>query len=348
MPKKLDEYRTHGEKIISLFARLLFSRESHSLTDLARMLNCSKQSVLRYIEDIQRSYGIEVEEEVKNRRKYYRIKRQFPPAAVSLSETELTALYMCRAFTEHLLGKKNFDASTRALEKSLALYPMEKNTPSRHFGSFRPGSIDYTPFHDTLLLLIEAMNDRKICKISYQAVMAPRAKSLYIQPFKIFSHHESLYLHARKAGPPNEKYTEPAFDPLLAVHRIKKVELTDRKFNIPPDYDFEKFFNQNFGLMKDESFQAVVEFDNSAATYVSERIWSPDQKIKRLGNGKLQLTLTSNSEAELVSWVLSFGAKAKLLAPEGVVKELGIITKAMSKYYLISVNLPQAVTPACF
>ena len=38
MAEKYDPYKSYGEKLIGLFARLLFSGESHSLTDLARML----------------------------------------------------------------------------------------------------------------------------------------------------------------------------------------------------------------------------------------------------------------------------------------------------------------------
>jgi len=333
MPKKIAEYRSHGEKLISLFAKLLFSRERHSLTDLARGLSCSKQTVLRYVEDIQRSYGVEIEESIENRRKYFSIKRHIPPPAISISNTELTALYMCHAFTEHLLGKKNFEASTRALEKSLILHANEKGSSSQHFASFRPGCIDYTPFHDTIQKLIEAMNNKRICKVSYQAVTTKQPKTFYIQPFKIFSHKESLYLHAHKTRGPAEKYSEFEFDPLLAIHRIKAVKLTDRCFCMPDNYNFDKFYNENFGVMKGEAFQAIVEFDSNAADYVSERIWSPDQTIKKLSNGNIRITLTTTSEPELISWVLSFGKMAKLLAPADLIEEIRHIIQSTAALY---------------
>jgi len=41
--------------------------------------------------------------------------------------------------------------------------------------------------------------------------------------------------------------------PLLTVHRMKKVELTDRSFEFPEKYDFEKTFNLNFGIIKEKS-----------------------------------------------------------------------------------------------
>ena len=68
MPKKLSSYRSYGQKLISLFARLLFSRQSHSLTELSQMLGCSKQTVIRLIQDIKMAYGVEIEEYIEDRR----------------------------------------------------------------------------------------------------------------------------------------------------------------------------------------------------------------------------------------------------------------------------------------
>ena len=72
MPEKRDYYSSYGQKLISLFAKLLFTQRSHSLIELSRMLHCSKQTVLRLVDDIRRSYGVEIEEAMENRKKYYR------------------------------------------------------------------------------------------------------------------------------------------------------------------------------------------------------------------------------------------------------------------------------------
>jgi predicted DNA-binding transcriptional regulator YafY len=99
------------------------------------------------------------------------------------------------------------------------------------------------------------------------------------------------------------------------------VELTDRKFEFPKNYDFEKTFKQNFGVIKEDAFQVEVEFTGWAAKYVAERIWSPDQKIHKK-NGATKLTFSASSEPELVSWVLSFGGEAKLIAPDWLIENI--------------------------
>lgn len=333
MPEKRNIHRSYGEKLISLFARLLFSRESHSLTELARMLNCSKQTVLRLVEDIQKAYLVNIEESFKGNRKYFRMQRPRIPPPVNLTEKELNVLHMCRAFSEQLLGRKLFEEATRALLKSQAFSPQEKTLSSHHFASFRPGSIDYTPHQDAIRTLIEAMEEKRICKLSYQSISAKRAKTFYIRPLKIFSHHDTLYLHARLARKPGKPYREPDFDPLLAIHRIKKAEITDRLFQFPEDYDFEKTFNQNFGIIKKESFEVVVEFSGFAARYVPERIWSPDQQVIKKKGGNVKLTFTASSKPELTAWVLSFGDEAKLIKPNWLVDEVRQTVERMQKGY---------------
>lgn len=334
MGEKIDIYRSYGEKLISLFARLLFSGESYSLTELARMLNCSKQTVLRLMEDIRKAYGVDIEESFTANRKFYRVKR--PGATKSLyplTELELSVLQMCRDFTSHLLGRKFFDEATRAIGKSQALLPKETSHKTDHFGVFRPGTIDYTPYHDVICNLIEAMELRKVCHITYRAISTQRPKNFHIKPLKIFSHRDTLYLHAIKAKEPGKGYHTPDFDPLLAIHRMKKVEITERIFEYPADFDFEKVFNRQFGVMKDDAFHAEAEFSGWAAQYVAERVWSQDQKITKRGKNRILLSFTASSEPELVSWVLSFGKEARLCSPTYLVRDMEKSIKSIAQMY---------------
>ncbi len=195
MPEKKDYYSSYGQKLISLYAKLLFTQRSHSLIELSRMLNCSKQTVLRLVDDIRRSYGVKIEEFLEGKRKYYRIKRlSGSTPSINVTESELNALYMCKAFTEHLMGKKTFEEASQALEKNQATLSPEKAPSPKHFASFISGSIDYTPHQDTIRVLIDAMVSSRICKITYKSIMAARTKTFYIKPLKIFSHKDSVYL----------------------------------------------------------------------------------------------------------------------------------------------------------
>lgn len=322
MPAKIDLYKSYGEKLIGLFVRLLFSGERYSLTELAEMFNCSKQTVLRLIDNVRKSYGITVEETRQGNRCYYRIKK---PAAslrnIPLTEDELQALQLCKAFTQHLVGKKLFDEATQAIFKSNTTLAGGKHISACHFAAFSPGTIDYSPQHQIIHALIDAMQRQKICRLTYQAAGAPEPKTYHIKPLKLFSYHDAIYLHAQKAKEPGKPLAITTFDPLLAVHRMKSVDVTDIDFQ-PGKFDFEKTFNRHFGIIKEKAFTVEVEFAGWAASYVAERRWSPKQEIMNKDKDKIILKFMSSSEQELLGWILSFGENAVLIKPGWLVKKL--------------------------
>ena len=323
MPEKKDQYSSYGDKLIGLFARMMFSNRRFSLTELARITDCSKQSIVRLIENIRKAYGVEVEETVEGKQKFFRIiilKNSIP--VLPLTESELTAMQMCKTFTEHLLGDRFDTDATHALAKNLSFISCPIGSPSRHFASFSMGTIDYTPHQENIHILIDAMNAQHICRITYQAILEKKAKTFYILPLKIFSYRDTLYLHARLAAPPGKDYGKAEFDPLLAVHRLKKVEKTDRPFEYPADYDFEAVFTKNFGIIKSDAFVVEVEFSGWAALHVAERTWSEDQKITQIDDHTIRLTFSCSLDVEIVPWVLSFGHAVKVIQPDWLVEEI--------------------------
>ncbi len=329
MPKKKSD-KTYGEKLIRLFAVLYFEGRQQSLTELAGRLDCSKQTVLRLVDNLSQA-GIPITYEEKNRRHYYYIKRVDKlPRNLSMSPSELSMLYMCLGFTRNLLGKELFQDAERAVHKSSTL--TEGQVETAGFAAFLPGSIDYTPRQDDIRRLVEAMDKRRVCKIVYKKPTAARGKTFYIKPYKLFSYDNALYLHAGMAQYPGRKYIRFPFDPLLAVHRLRKVEITERKYVFPQNYDFEKHFNQEFGIIKEEAFQVKLALKGYAAVYAQERRFSPDQKIKKAKDG-IVVTFTASSESEVISRVLSFAEEAKVLEPDWLVEEVKNSISEMQKLY---------------
>ncbi|MGP8284772.1 MAG: helix-turn-helix transcriptional regulator, partial [Desulfomonilaceae bacterium] len=103
-------------------------------------------------------------------------------------------------------------------------------------------------------------------------------------------------------------------------------------FEVPKEYDFQKAFNQTFGIIKDEKFEVEAEFTGWAAVFVEERIWSNDQVITREGD-KVRIKFTASSESEIISWILSFGDEARLISPEMIVKEVSEKIENMKRLY---------------
>ena len=323
MPKKMSPDLSHSEKLIKLFAMLFFRSGSRSLTHLAEHLGCSKQTVQLLIEKVETGFGVSIERETIGNRLYYVFNspRKFPPAAM-LSTSELNSLQMCRAFTEHLMGSRQFSDTMLALEKSTLLLPDGGNLPESHFGVMRFGSIDYSPFRKQLLTLIEAMEKKRVCEITYCKIGEKRAKRSRIKPFKIFAQNEAVYVHARYAKMPGKQFKAADYDPLLALQRFKTVNMVETRFVLPKSYDFDRTMNKQFGVIHGKRFKVVAEFKGWAAGFVAERNWSPDQKISHKKDGVVRVEFSSSSEPEVLTWILRFGEEAKLIGPKNLVADL--------------------------
>ncbi len=99
----------------------------------------------------------------------------------------------------------------------------------------------------------------------------------------------------------------------LAVHRIKDVTLTDKKWHFHiPEEDLDMF-----GLPWHEPKVFRIRFKTARASqYAQERVWSEKQKFLEQPDGNVILEMESRSEPEVVAWVRSLGEDAELLSEE--------------------------------
>ncbi len=336
MPKKKDPDTKYGAKLIKMFADLLFSGRSRSMTEMAERLECSKPTVGRLAADIESYFGAKLVRETQGRRLFYSIPKARKINVPPLSESELAVMEMCQAFTRHLLGRRQFQEAANGLLKSHGHTVCEPPGSGREFACFSPGSIDYTPHQEVLQSLIEAITKRRVCKISYRGLGAAKARSYHIAPLKLFSHKETVYVHARRSRPNGDPLTDESFYPLLAVHRFKRVEILETAYEPPKDYDFETFFNQTFGVTKQETFRVEVELRGWAASFAAERIWSRNQEIKDLGDGKIRLAYDAASEPEVLSWILGLADEARLIGPAWLKRRLVEKLADMARIYEFS------------
>jgi len=85
--------------------------------------------------------------------------------------------------------------------------------------------------------------------------------------------------------------------------------------------------------MTEPTFKTRIYFDREVKTYISDRIWSEDQKIIPQDDGGIILEMTVSSKNELIAFILSFDYKAKVLEPESVAYEIKQrLTKALKNY----------------
>jgi len=322
MPEKINAYSSPAVKILNLYGLLLFSGKQYSLTQLAQLLRCSKQTVLRMMEQIELSHQAKIESWMEGGRKWFKAKTPKKTPQVCLDAQDIQHLLLCRDFVWHLLPQTLREEIGWTIAKATVLLPDmgERSAALARVGvAHAKGVIDYAKHEGLLDTLLKAITDRRVCRVDYHAPWRTEPRSYHVAPLALIAHHATLYVKCclvTDAGKPEVIYDNM----LLAVQRVLQVERTERTFAVP-DQALE-VPPQTFGLMKDEPFRVAVRFSADAAAYVQERTWSEDQAISPTPEGGIILEFTATSWPEVVSWVLGFGPEATVLAPEELRKEI--------------------------
>jgi len=333
MGRKKNPDASPGEKLLALYCFLLYSHREMSLSELAEKLECSKQTIGRLINQLEAAPYGKVIRYPRGREAYYSLARpeknlpQLPLDAEGLAQ-----LALCRDFMIHLLPADMQQKINQTLNLSTAyLPPAQEGLPEIGLGLTK-GAIDYTPHQDKLQVLREAIAAGRLCAVGYQANRTKPAKNYDLAPKKLLAYQGSLRVFGWIVDgqtPARAKYDSPA---LFSVQRFTMVKPLEKSGRHLPEPSAEEGV---FGLMDDKTFTAKINFQNEAAAYVEERTWSAEQSFEYRPDGSLILTFQARSHLEVLSWVLGFGAQAKILAPDWLRTKMIATVKDLAGVYKI-------------
>ncbi|MBQ7584631.1 MAG: WYL domain-containing protein [Desulfovibrionaceae bacterium] len=311
MQPKIDPDATPGVKLIRLFRKLLVDGRRHFQSDLAKELQCSPQTIIRMMREIETVIGINLETGLKDRRRWYRMIAH-PPNKLGLEYEELRYLAVCRDLAVPTLPdqiRKRVDSTIFNLSVLMSEKNFAEQHSEQHFAFYSKGRIDYSPHNKTLETLLKAVQTHKICLLSYRASGKTSALEHRFAPGRLVSMNQAIYVLGAIL---EEDYVSVRHYTHLAVHRIVNCALLDRLFK----GSFPEFEGNTFGIPWHEPREFKIRFAKGRASdYVKERIWADQQSFSEEEDGSLLLTIVTRSEPELLSWVRSFGDQAELLTP---------------------------------
>jgi proteasome accessory factor B len=120
---------------------------------------------------------------------------------------------------------------------------------------------------------------------------------------------------------------------LFALERIRGVQVTRQRFDIPDSYRPDAHFSTSFGLVNDKPMKVRVRFSPEVAHAVTERIWRQGQQVTTDGEQRVTVEFEASGEMELVSWILSYGMHAEVLDPPELRKEVKRQIREMRQFY---------------
>ncbi|MBD5607925.1 MAG: WYL domain-containing protein [Desulfovibrio sp.] len=301
MASKMDE-STPGVKVLRIFRRLLVDRGKHYQAELAKEFNCSPQTIIRVMLDIENVIGVNLETGLDNRKRWYRLKGKLGMNVGKDSE-EVRYLSICRDIAAPTMSRDSLSRMDDAIFQISLQFSEEAGAPGKvpQIRFFSKGMVDYRPYMGIIEKISQAIDRRRVCEIEYKAAGSKLVKKYFFAPSSFLSMSQTLYVAGAIL---EDNKVDVRHYCTLPAQRIKSCVITERRHNA----EFPEIDSDSFGLPWHEpKWYRIVFRAGRAADYVAERIWSGKQKIDYKPNGDLSLELLTTSEPELDSWVRSFG-----------------------------------------
>ena len=89
----------------------------------------------------------------------------------------------------------------------------------------------------------------------------------------------------------------------------------------------------SFKVMHDELYRVKIRISPGWTRWVAEKIWRESQKVKKNGDGSMELTFQVAVLDEIKRWVLSFGPECQVLEPSRLKQMVCVdLQKSLGQY----------------
>jgi len=102
---------------------------------------------------------------------------------------------------------------------------------------------------------------------------------------------------------------------LYLVAKIKDLQVLDEYFERDENFSLADYSAKSFSIYQEEPLNIVLEFDKSAAEDVLNYHFHPNQKIKELENGNIQVNFISGGTYAICQELFKWGTNVKIHKP---------------------------------
>jgi predicted DNA-binding transcriptional regulator YafY len=284
-----------------------------TIHELASQVKVSTRTIRRDLQALQYAGFALYDEGEENETKHWRLDGvAFRGVQEGLSVADVAALYLSQSVLEGLSGWPLADELRAAVAKiERALNPRMReflSTLPQVVGTKGAPRIDRPSraYVDVTRRLFDAARDRRIIEMKYFSAASNRSKTYLAHPYRLELAQGGLYLAA----------WVPAYEAFrtFAVDRVERLSVQDDTFKrsreLPAD-----LFGASMGVFVGDPIRVEIAFDAGTARFLRSRAWHKSQKLEDLPDGRVKMTLDVTDDWALRSWILGFGASARVLAP---------------------------------
>lgn len=303
-----------------------------SVPTLAAEWEVDERTIKRDIEFMKDRLEAPIEYDRK-RRGYFYTEQTWSFPAISMREGELLALLLARHSLEQYRDLPMGKMLNHFLEQVLGTASGHVGvTPDRILQGFSfvpPPSVPVS--FEVWDHLCRCTLQRRTVEIAYQSLNAANPKPYRLDPLHIANIEGEWYLFAK---------SHRKGDVLqLAISRMANVMDSGETFSVPKDFDPEELKRQLFGRyasMQGKPETVRIRIDAASTARVHLKQWHVDQKVvpRKDGSVEISFPVSSGSSKQpysnVISWVLSMGKHARVLAPAKLKKLVAEEVAAMA------------------
>ena len=306
------------------------SRHGATIDALASDLEVTTRTIRRDLAALQEAGFPLYDERDEDGRAHWRLDGQvLKGLETGFTLAELCALYLSRNMLEAVAGtpfQRDLTLAFTRLGKMLTPRMRQFLDRLPHVLAAKPGPRPRgggsSP--DIVARLLEATLHYRVAQMKYNSISSGRMKDYVIHPYRLAFAQGGLYLLAYV---PDYKDIRT-----FAIDRVASVSLDKQTFTptrtIPDDV-----FGNSLGVNTGPPSHVEIAFDRRVAGYVRARVWHPSQSLRDTRDGGVVLTLEVCNDTALRSWILGWGASARVLAPPALEADIRTdLTNASAQY----------------
>jgi proteasome accessory factor B len=242
---------------------------------------------------------------------------------------ELCALYLSRNMLEAVAGtpfQRDLTLAFARLEKLLSPRMRQFLDRLPEVLAAKPGARTHggDATADIVARLLEATLHSRVVSMRYHSTSSARTKDYLVHPYRLVFATGALYLLAYV---PDYKDVRT-----FAVDRIASISLEKQTFT-PTRRVGDDVFANSLGVNTGPAAPVEIEFDSRVAPHVGARVWHTSQEIRKAANGAIRLSMNVCHDWALRSWILSWGAYARVVTPASLAREIRADLQAASARY---------------
>jgi proteasome accessory factor B len=310
--------------------RLLEVRRGMTLDDLAEECDVDRRTIHRDLKAVEEA-GYTLTSEWQEGKKVYSFlskSRNIPPITFTINQ--LMSLYLLRSLGGGHLAGTPFQSEIDDLFRNITSvlpdrYAAHLERIARVSLPLLHGARDYSSASRYMEGLQGALLHQYRIRLDYAKKGTGESEPYEVDPYTLVFHKGGMYLLGLAHNRTGMR--------LFALERIRGIEVTRQRFEIPEGYQPETHFGNAFGLVRDNPIKVQVRFSPEVAHTITERIWRPGQQFTTDSDGRVTLEFEAAGVMELVAWILSYGMHAEVLEPPELRQEVKRQVREMRQYY---------------